>query len=240
MISPKGFAYLLLVLASLVVLGAVRSRPASTAPNAQRGGFDENRFPIADYLASEPTDPVVRARLRARSQKHNNSDWGINPNGPSDTTVKVDSVDPNLPAIPFKRASAIIIGKVKNARASLSDDKTGIFSTFEISIEEVLKNASRVPLSVGAVVEADREGGRVRFPSGRLHLFLVKEQNMPQVNSRYVLFLEGGDDFQIITAYELREGRIYPLDDLVQPKTYENAEETTFLSELRTKLSDHP
>ncbi len=54
---------------------------------------------------------------------------------------------------------------------------------------------------------------------------------MPQVGLRYVLFLTND---QILTGYELREGKVYPLDDLPNLHTYENADETTFLTQLHT------
>ena len=60
---------------------------------------------------------------------------------------------------------------------------------------------------------------------------------MPQVGLRYVLFLtsaQSQSDFQILTGYELREGKVYALDDLPNLRTYENADETTFLNQLRT------
>jgi len=235
-----GILFSLLVLAGIVGMSGVRVRQQSASPNGQRKVFDENRFPLVDYLQPEPTDVVERDRQRIRSKKYDKSDWGVNPTAPSDTTVRVDSVDPKLPAFPFARASAVIVGTVKNARAYLSNDKTGIYSAFEISIEEVLKNSSRVPFSIGSLIEAERQGGRVKFPSGRVHLYLVKEENMPQINSRYVLFLTGGDVepfFQILTAYELNRGRVYALDELVQAKAYDNTEETTFLNDLRSRVS---
>lgn len=242
MISLKvcGTVCLLLILAAIFGIGGARKQKLPPA-NAQRPAFDQDRFPIADFSAPEPGDSVERAKQRGRTQKHNKSDWGINPEGASDTTVRVDFINPNLPAFPLAQSNAVVVGKIRNARAYLSEDKTGIFSSFEISIEEILKNSSQAPLSIGSLFEGEREGGRVRFPSGRLHLYSIKEQNMPRLNSRYVLFLKGGDAgpiFEIITAYELSGGRVHALDDLVQPRAYEDAEEATFLSELRSKVSN--
>jgi hypothetical protein len=230
----------LLIVAGVFGIAGVPITQKTASPNGQRKVFDEDRFPIVDYLEPEPSNDTERDKQRKRSQKYDKSGWNVNPTAPSDTTVRVDSVDPKLPAFPFDRASAVIIGTVRKARGYLSNDKTGVYSAFEISIEEVLKNSSRVPFSIGSLIEAERQGGRVKFPSGRVHLYLVKEQNMPRINSRYVLFLTGGDIdsfFQILTAYELSDGQVYALDELVQPKTYDNAEETIFLSHLRSRVS---
>ena len=96
-------------------------------------------------------------------------------------------------------------------------------------------------LAPGASLELEREGGRVRFPSGRVHLYMTKEQDMPQIGSSYVFFLSELNDetvFQIVTGYELREGKVYPLDHLPNPRTYENADEAKFMSELRMKIAN--
>jgi len=64
---------------------------------------------------------------------------------------------------------------------------------------------------------------------------------MPQVGLRYVLFLTNGQgekDLTILTGYELREGKVFPLDDLPNLRVYENADETTFLNELRAKATN--
>ena len=79
-----------------------------------------------------------------------------------------------------------------------------------------------------------------KFPSGRVHLYMTNEQDMPQIGSSYVLFLADPNNetvLQIVSGYELRDGKVYPLDDLPNSRTYPDADETTFLSELRTKIA---
>jgi hypothetical protein len=104
-------------------------------------------------------------------------------------------------------------------------------------IHEVLKNPEK--LKVGNLVEAEREGGRVQFSSGRVHLYMVSEQDMPRVGGRYLLFLTETDSesvFEILTGYELRESSVYALDDLPKSRSYETNTTTNFLNELRAKL----
>jgi hypothetical protein len=205
---------------------------------AQRRPFDENRLPIADYAAPDLSDPVQRAKRQAKGKKYDNSSWRVYPNSPSDSMVRVDSIDRNLPGFPFDKSSLVVVGQVSDANAYLSNDKTGVYSVFTIQVNEVLKNSTRVPLASGSVIEAERDGGRVRFPNGRLHLYMIAEQDMPQVGLRYVLFLTNTgaeSDFQIITGYELRESKVSPLDDLPNLHTFDNTDEATFLKELRIK-----
>jgi hypothetical protein len=194
---------------------------------------DVNNFPAVEFSATEPTD----AKRRARGEKHNKSHWGVNPNATGDTTVSVDRIDFNLPALPIEKATAIVIGTIANAQAYLSNDKTGVYSSFVVSVDEVLKTPGN--LTVGASIEVEREGGRVRFPSGRVHLYMVSEQEMPRIGGRYILFLAATDTpavFEIITGYEIRDSAVYALDDLPQHRSRENVPAADFLNDLKTKL----
>jgi hypothetical protein len=215
-----------------------RGQEQKSISKVQRRPFDENRYPIADY-AAEPADAVQRAKRQARGKKYDKSSWRVHPNSVSDSMVRVDYVDSNLAAFPFDKSSAVIVGQVSDAHAYLSNDKTGVYSVFTVQVNEVLKNSTNIALSGGSVIDVERDGGRVRFPNGRLHLYKIAQQDMPQVGLRYVLFLtnaSGESDFQIITGYELRGGKVCSLDDLPKLRTYDNSDETTFLSELRIKV----
>jgi hypothetical protein len=225
----------------LILTGiAVTSQNQRPAQKQDPNRIDERRFPIADYAADEPSDPLQRSKRRARGLKRDKSDWSVNPQAPSDTTVRVDFVDRKLPAFPIDQSKAIVIGRVTDGHAYLSNDKTGVYSVFSVQIEQTLTNHSNVVVAVGRSIEVEREGGRVKFPSGRIHLYMTNEQNMPEIASRYVFFLTAGENedvFHIITAYELRDGKVFPLDNLSKPKSYQDADEAAFLSELRSKIS---
>ena len=235
-----GFALsTFLALAAVAVIPESGGQEQQSPSKPQRRVFNETHFPIAVFSAPEPADPAERAKRRVRSQKYDKSSWSVNPEALSDSVVRVDSVDPNAPAFPIKEAKAILVGTVTEARAYLSNDKTGVYSSFRVLVDEVLQNSSRSPLTYGSVIEAEREGGRVKFPSGKLHLYMIAEQYMPHIGGRYVLFLTDGDDgpvFQILTGYELREGTVYPLDDLRHSQAYEKMSEVNFLNELKARL----
>lgn len=238
----KMFGLILPVLLAVLAVTLIpplsgQEKRASFKP--QRRVFNEHHFPIADFEAAEPTDPNERSKRRLTGQKYDKSSWRVNPEALSDSTVRVHAVDRNLPAFPFKRANVVVIGTITQAHAYLSNDKSGVYSVFNVRVEEVLHNSSAVSLTQGGVVEAEREGGRVRFPSGKLHLYMLSEQGMPYVAGRYLLFLTDGDNgsaFHILTGYELREGLVYPLDELPNSRAYEKMEEEKFLNELKTKI----
>lgn len=214
-----------------------QTTPSKSSPSkTRRKVIDPNHFPIAEFSASEASD----SKRRARGEKRNKSNWNVDPDALSDSTVVVDSVDLHLPAFPTEQAAAVVVGTVTAAKAYLSNDKTGVYSAFTVLIDEVLKNSGK--LSVRSLVEAEREGGRVKFPSGRVHLYMISEQDMPRVGSRYVLFLTETTTesvFEILTGYEIRETSVYALDDLPKSRSYENTTPANFLNELKMKLA-HP
>jgi hypothetical protein len=194
---------------------------------------DNSHFPIANFSAESPRD----AKRRAREEKRNKSDWRVHPDASGDTTVLVDRTDLTLPAFPVQKASAVVIGTVTDAKSYLSTDKTGVFSSFCILVEDVLKNPGN--LSAGSLIEGEREGGRVQFPSGRVRLYMVSEQDMPAIGGRYIFFLNDGDNesiFEILTGYQMKESSILPLDELPNSRSYENAPSQEFLKELKTKI----
>jgi hypothetical protein len=79
---------------------------SSSVAEPQRKAVDLNNFPIVSFSAAEQTD----AQRKARGEKRNKSTWNVHSDDPSDSTVKVDSVDVHLPALPTEQASAIVIG----------------------------------------------------------------------------------------------------------------------------------
>ena len=234
MTKYKILSLLLPVVFCITALMAVpKHQEQISGSGSKPGKTDVTHFPIAEFASSETKD----AKRKTRDEKRDKSHWGVDPDSVSDSTVRVDSVDFSLPAFPTKEAQAVIIGTISDAKAYLSNDKTGVYSVFRVLVEEVLKHSGK--LAVGSSVEAEREGGRVKFPSGRMHLYMVSEQDMPQVGGRYVFFLKETnteDVFEIITGYELRADSVSPLDELPESRSYENATPANFLNELKTKL----
>jgi hypothetical protein len=145
----------------------------------------------------------------------------------------------------------VIIGEVADAQAYLTEDKTGIYSEFVVRVEEVLKNSATPPLVPDSSISAMRGGGAVRFPSGKVIRKGQPYKPLPRVGRRYVFFLkynnDGGQDFKIITAYELRESRVFPLDGeplqgiVLEPyaayQKYRDADQATFLNEVREAIN---
>src|SRR5215217_2689175 len=174
----------LLVLTAIIIIPS-RSQEQKTQIKTHGRKFDENRFPVADYTAADPADLKERSKRQEKGKKYDKSSWGIYPETTS-SMARVDYVNPNLPALPLIESSAVIVGQITDAKAYLSNDKTGVYSAFTVQIDEVLKNSSSVPLSSVSSIEVERDGGRVRFPGGRILIYTINSQDMPVVGLRYV------------------------------------------------------
>jgi hypothetical protein len=241
----------LLILASATALPALplRDQTTSTAIALQKN--DDCQIPVADFAIADSTDPKERALRQARGSRYNKR--GAQPIAELTSGEEVLPLNSHwwwgLPALPANESDAIVIGEVVSAKAYLSNDKTDVYSEFAVRISEVLKNGSSAPLAVGSEVAVERRGGVVRFPSGRLQRYRTAHQGMPINGRRYVFFLdsnESGQDFSLLTAYELRDGRVLPLDgygDKGEPAVssftaFEGMDETTFLTAVSAAIAN--
>jgi hypothetical protein len=212
---------------------------------AQRKDF--SRFPIADFTAQEASDSTSKQVEEARARKYNNKHLARISEETSQIFSSVDW-DVNLPALPVPQSKAVITGTVISAKAYVTPDKTGVFSEFEVAVDAVFKQDDRTTVVAGRTLTVERNGGRVRMPSGKIVVSWINHQNMPRVGGKYVLFLthdfqsldDGGNDFNILTGYELREGKVLPLDDTLPGHpitTYLGTAESKLLSDLLSKIA---
>ena len=228
---------------SVLFIATAYSRRAQVQQQSPAPKFEN--FPIVDFEAKEPVEPKVKAARSAKASKYSkkyageineelhqiftNSDWDL-----------------RLPALPVARSAAIFIGTVTDAQAHLTPDKTGVFSEFAFQVESILKSDPKRTVAVGETVIVERNGGRVRMPSGKVVVSWTSNQNMPKVGSRYVLFLthdfeiagDTGDDFYLLTGYEFENDKVAPLDSSTQREVlaYTGATESSFLKDLINAL----
>ena len=220
------------------------SGPTSTSTQEQ---IDTSNFPIVDSTATLPTDPNERANRNRKSKKYNSRT--APPISESDQIYSITDWELGLSALPVAKSAAIVIGEISTAQAYLSEDKTAVYSEFGVRIDEVLKTETGFPVVPGSMLPVERMGGRVRFPSGKLAVSIVDKQDMPRIGGRYVLFLIHGfpmggetEDFYILIGYELRSGRVSPLDRITSGPiaAYRGTDETSFLRDLRIAIANTP
>ena len=155
------------------------------------------------------------------------------------------------PEFPISDSDFVLVGTVTDAKAFLSQDKTRVFSEFEMIVSETLKQSRDSQVSEKGQITLARAGGKVRLPSGKVLYKTMDGLYMPQVGKRYVMFLKYDAEtnlYRINTGYEILNGKIIPLDglsiitgDTVEQyqnyQKYKDVEETEFLNLVKSVIS---
>lgn len=151
--------------------------------------------------------------------------------------------DKDLLALPTNKSDLIVVGTVKQVSAHLPLRKQTVYSVIDIEIERVFKHQSGREINIGETIKAEREGGVVRYPSGFHVWHRIWNQGMPVQGKRYYFFLShefplGGKrtDLSLITAYEVVNGLISPLDTSDKFSEYKGRTESELRSDLLNKL----
>lgn len=237
-------------LTSVLVVTLSRSSSQVSSDKNPRPEVDFTQFPIVDLNSPEPADASKRLKLEKKSKKYNNK-YQPEISEFSGVSFLTNDALSNLPALPVQQSSVVLLGTVTSATAHLSEDKRNVYSEFGVQIETIFKNTSKQALNSDASIMVERFGGRVRLPSGKLFIAGVDNQDMPRVGSRYVLFLtndflginHSDEDFNILMGYELKAGRVIPLDR-TSPKhpisRYFKIDESIFMRDLSSALAQAP
>jgi hypothetical protein len=267
--NSKTTSLLILVMLAVLgmtVLGAFRNQSQNNSASANQNDQKkdnlkkaaEDFYTMTDYAAPEPTEPRRRALRRARAKRYNMpAQKGVDPKHFMITEERdsafgtPSSHAPIEPALPVVQSDAVVIGEVTNAEAFLTEDKTAVFSEFTVKVTDVLKNNSVAPFAWGDSIDAIRGGGAVRLPSGKVIRQGLHGRPFPRIGRKYVFFLKyesEGRGFAILTAYELRDGRVFPLDGLewdgrITPQyapyqKYKGVDEATFRSEVLAGIAN--
>jgi hypothetical protein len=222
----------------LIVMLFSQGKSFSMSAAQQKKASLEDQIPVAAYTALGPTDPAVRELRHARGSRYDKR----RPQPISELASGVEELplithwESGIAALPSTQSNAVVLGNVLDAQAYLSNDKTGVYSEFTVHIKEVFKDSNQVPLKPNDAITVEREGGGVRFPSGRIQQYRIANQGMPSIGRTYVFFLkhnDSGQDFSILTAYEMRKGRVLPVDDVGQFAIYKRTDEISFLNAVK-------
>jgi hypothetical protein len=227
--------------------GRSQSESASTV-SQKKGSVDH--IPVVDYTTSDLTgdsDPQTRDSRKAKGSRYDKRLAGKTVDFITGREEVVTYRYMERRALPVGGRSVVVLGEVVDARAYLSNDKSGVYSEFTVRVEEVFTNNSENLIAVGSSIVTERAGGRVRLSSGRVVRFSNDGEDMPRPGRRYVFFLEiNPQQYTIRTAYELRAGRVHPLDGKNAPNytgsdwegdAYEGADAAQFLIDVRNAVA---
>lgn len=198
----------------------------------------KSTFPVVDYLQAD----IQAADRRAKSRKYGLISV-LNPKITANSSEAIiNEWDQGLTDLPIKESEVVVLGCVVGTHAYLSDNKQAVYSEFTISIEKIFKDETKRYSRVKDVITAERQGGIVRFPTGFEQWVFVVGQGMPVLNKRYVFFLSyeaaglvpQKSDLSILTAYEISDGHIFPLD---KPGAfYKGKSEAVLIGDLEKSL----
>ncbi len=212
--KTHGFLIFVFMATPIIALTVGQTGKGPTVSKEQT--VRQRELPIVDFNAPQPTDAKMLAKRQARANRYDrHSSQRIEEAPWISGRIWTTHWYSGLSALPITDSDTVIIGRVTHAEAHLSNDKTSIYSEFNIQLEEVLKDGPNPSISVSGTVSAERLGGAVRFPSGSIQRYETRGQGMPRVGGRYLLFLKRLDqepNFSIITGYDLSGPTVSPLD----------------------------
>jgi len=193
-------------------------------------------------LMPEPADPQEKAVRKYRGKRYNGRGPKALPELPQGIDpLPIISHGPVLPALPVDQSDIIVVGEISKLRPYFSEDRTSIYTEFDVRVEEFIKVPSG--WSLGKRLMIEREGGVLRVPGGRVFQWSVLGRELPVAGRRYCLFLKLRDlaaTFEIVLAYDLVEGSVFPIDQTQEdPHTnlsYFGSDAESFFRDLRARI----
>jgi hypothetical protein len=142
-------------------------------------------------------------------------------------------------AIPVDSSDCVVLGRVQSAKAFVTPDRKGVYSEFSIVVDSVVGQDAKQSVAPENELLGIRGGGTVVFPSGHRRKVLFEKIGYPKIGPQYLFFLRlqpNSDDYGILTAYELTNGKAYPLDDGQPFLRYEGMDQHSLIASVRAKL----
>ncbi len=118
----------------------------------------------------------------------------------------------------------VVIGTVRDHQTYLSEDSLGLYTEWTIQLDTVWSQLDPPRLKPGVTIAVNRVGGSLRMQSGSVQTSIVsgiEESLGPQ--GRYLLFLRYDDEvdwYDLDKAWEVRDGRMIPVDPVDRQSTF--------------------
>ena len=139
-------------------------------------------------------------------------------------------------------ADAVVVGVVKDKASQLTENGTFIFTDYDLSVEEVLKDNHAAHVEPQTSLTVTRPGGKVAL-NGRAVTAIDRSFKRLAVGGRYLLFLRyvpATGAYQALNdkgSFEIDNNKVAALTEL--PDTVFNSEQdaASFINEVRTAIS---
>lgn len=225
----------LVVLATIAIsFGTTNSySQKETTQDQTRSPFgDLSKYASANYDVPTPASSAENETRKIKNKRYDKKLFVQEKPNPETIASVVHDAEPIPSAIPFTASKLVIIGEIIKSGASLSNDKTGIYSEYAVNLQTTLKEDKKSSLPIGKTITVDRSGGVVNYPNGQKVLYLIAWQGFPEIGGRYLFFLDRTDDdnpnYRIITAYRLKDGTVTALDNPSNFLEFNGMKETEF------------
>ena len=198
-----------------------------------------DKLPTADYDAPESGDPEIRDKRRAKNSHYDKRGLVTKDSDASITLTQVLYEGKELWPLPIDESDAVVVGDVRDRQTYLSNDKSGVYTEFNVSVSEVIKGDS-AQISQGNTITASRVGGVVRYPNGHRRLYLEVGEGLPLDDGQYVLFLkrEGQEQtYTVLMMYQLGLDGVTPIDEGAQFEPYRGQKKSDFLKTIQDKIT---
>jgi hypothetical protein len=196
--------------------------------------------PTVRYDAPDSRADTVEKEVRRARDKHYENKGPAQVEKPPVGIYPLPLNDSSLlgPGMPARLGDAIVVGKVTDGQARLTASKHQVYSEFTVEVEKTLMAKDLSVLTPTITIE--RWGGGVEMSDGRVLSYGTYHKRMPLTERRYIFFLQhqkDGDDFLLITAFEIRDGHIYPLDKYDDVQQYQGWDEVTLINWIGDAIS---
>ena len=233
--------FVMLTIVIVAAMATLRGQSQQGSVSIKQENDNQSQMPLVNYSDPEPVEPGKQAERNIKSLRYKSRPAQVKETPDVVEVTEAESWIERLPALPVAQSDAVVVGTITNAQAFLSGDTTGVYSEFNVKISEILKDNSGLSLAPDKTLIAEREGGRVRFPSGHVQSFKLSGQGAPQIGRRYIFFLkrtEQTQGFLLLTAYELLGGRVFPIGEVTRHDAYKGFDETSFLEVVRDAIAN--
>lgn len=86
-------------------------------------------------------------------------------------------------------ADAVVVGVVMGKKAHLTEDETFVYTEYDFSVEDILKNNSTSAIAVNGDIQITRPGGLIKLEN---QVIRVEDKSYPplEIKKKYLLFLK--------------------------------------------------
>lgn len=141
-----------------------------------------------------------------------------------------------------RSSDAIVIGKVKNKSSQFTDDGEFIFTDYELTIEEVLKNNSAAPIQNNSDIVVTRIGGTVQI-NGRIARAVDRSFKSLELGGTHLLFLRfiprtgAYQTYSSQGSFLLNNNQLAKLTTDLLPNELENEKDAkSFIAKVRSAI----